>query len=171
MEESSDTTQPKRKQQQSTGDMLTGFIIYQFVLWNKKKSVRHKNARETETEKFVSVILLPIIRSSQKHQHQRSNIKFSIAKHSRIGYQKRNQNQATRGWQTWSIFSAGRSKLPVFFLSILFYYLSRGHLLDVFLLLINNGKNSYYYTLEYMKQRLSEWKKKGSRRLVLEITV
>lgn len=73
MEESSDTTQPKRKQQQSTGDMLTGFIIYQFVLWNKTKSVRHKNARETETEKFVSVILLPIIRSSQKHQHQRSN--------------------------------------------------------------------------------------------------
>lgn len=24
----------------------------------------------------------------------------------------------------------------------------------VFIILINNGKNSYYYTLEYMKQRL-----------------
>lgn len=139
-------------------DMLKVFIIYKFVLW---KSVRHKKKRAKAKRKIVSnVILLPIIIrsiSSIKILKYHANQKHSDQNRG----SKRNHIESERWWRVKHFFRQGEANYRFFFSPFFFTTCrARGHLLDVFLLLINNGKNSYYYTLEYMKQRLSEWNKK-----------
>lgn len=132
---SKDTTQPKTKKAAEYGRRYAESFYYLSICLVEKCTTQ-KHARKAKRNYVSSVILLPIMIRSINQQHQIWKKKIANEKHSEIQHGTRPESERE------GAFFVGRAKQTTGFFSPFFFTTcrARGHLLDVFLLLINNGK-------------------------------